>query len=421
MGREHLPIRAPSGALLQSGIPKRTPLPYPLKARGLILRGVVVATYVVDDGDHPGADGSNANGPRSVYCDVIAYSSLSGMRWRSIPQCLVRQDRGGIHDGGVWKPRAATKDITGGPLDPNRGSNPANWDGDHVLIGFIDDSLNLPVILGGIPHPNADAGVGDSSTRQRLQLKVVDGDPRFVKHHGSHFGIDGDGNWLMDSRFAHGGELEEDGSEPAPPTDGKGSHTAKLPLDASHAVVLYDMTDPENPDEKVHLTITKDGLVFEMVEDKTVFTITKDTVVIDVEDGANPVTVTDGEIQLGGDDEEATVDSKLQTELSRVKDDVDNLKWELGAHRHPLPEWPFPLMFGDILELFAQPAVYIIKTQPPINLRTGAEVNPGSSPMDKDASIGEYFGVDIGPTVADLFTGGSDPGDTASDLVTFKS
>ncbi len=427
MGIEHLPVRLPNGPLLQSGIPKRPPLAYPLKARGLMLRGVVVATYVVDDPDHPGADGTNANGPRSVYCDVIAYSSLSGMRWRAISQCLVRQDRGGIHDGEVWKPKAATLDITGGVLDPNRGSNPANWNGDHVLVGFMDDALNLPVILGGIPHPNADAGVGESSTRQRLQLRVVDGDPRFIKHHGSHFGVDCDGNWLVDSRFAHDGELEETGAEPAPPTDGKGSHAAKLPLDGEFTVALYDMADPENPTEKVQLTIDKNGLIMKMVDDKTTLTIAKDTVTIDVENGANPITIRNGEIQLGGDGDKAVTLSGIVDELDRLKADHNDLA-DAVAKTRGVSNWVVNPLIPNPGKPLAQTIKSVVEyvTKQSI-LPTGPEdIVLTNAPLDAEAGVGEF----VPPLPPDpdnllresgLYPGSSVPGDPSSDLVKLKS
>lgn len=66
MSREFRPIRTGSGTLLQSGIPKRSAPFGLLRARGLLLRGVVTATYVVDDPNHPTADDE----PVAVYATV---------------------------------------------------------------------------------------------------------------------------------------------------------------------------------------------------------------------------------------------------------------------------------------------------------------------------------------------------------------
>lgn len=363
-----------------------------------MLRGVVVATYVIDDPDHPGADGANANGPRSVYCDVIAYSSLSGMRWRAISQCLVLQDRGGIHDGGAWKPRAATMDITGGTLDPNRGSNPANWDGDHVLIAFIDDALNIPVILGGIPHPNADAGVGESSIRQRLQLRVVDGDPRFLKHHGSHFGIDGDGNWVMDSRFAHDGKLEEDGSEPDPPTDGKGSQVAKLPLEAAHVATLYDMADPDNPVEKVKVTLTKEVWDLKYVDSG---------LRVYVDDG-------NGLIELGaqGAGDRLVLESKAKDEHEDIRDKVSTLSNEVEKLRSAVDMYFVPLIPNP-----GKPVGQCIPSVITLNINGSAqnvllaeEAEIGAPPVSIEADVGSFNPL--------LLSNGGSASDTNSERVT---
>lgn len=398
MAREHLPIRIPGGPRLQSGIPKRAPRSSPLRARGLLLRGVVVATYVVDDADHPGADGRNANGPRSVYCDVISYSHISGMRWRMISQCLVLQDRGGVHDGGVWKPRAATKDITGGPMDPNRGSNPANWDGDHVLVGFVDDSLNVPVILGGVPHPNADTGATDSQTRRRLQLRVVDGDPRFIKHHGTHFGVDDEGNWILDSRFAHDGELEEDGAESAPATDGKGGQTAKLPLDAAHSTSLYDMTDPENPVQKVRIGLTKNVWDLEFVDSGLQIYVDDDN----------------GLIELGtqGAGDELVLESKALSEHGDIRGKITNLSNEVEKLRMAVNMYFVPLIPNP-----GQPIGQCIPTELAANVGGSAqnvilaeEAKLGAPPVSTDASVGSYNPL--------LLSDGGSASNTNSDRVT---
>lgn len=406
---EHKPIKRANGAMFQAGIPTRRPVSQPTRARGLLMRGVVVATYVVDDDTHPQAQGTTRGGPVTVYCDVITYGSRAGSQTRLIRNCLVLQRRGGLHDGDIWMPKATTRDITGqNNLDRNVGSNSGYWDGDHVLVGFMDDELSLPIILGGVPHPTADAGVdaqGDAGQyRRRLKLRQVDGHPDFTKHHGSYYGIDAQGNHVVDTRFANDGTLSEFGAEAAPPSDGKGTQEAKLPTGAKWELTLQDMSNPATPAAKATLTVDEDKMHllfdggFELLVDNA-----------------------GSAINLGGDGESATVDRLLQDELSRIKGDIDNLKWQLGRHRHPLPEFPVPLTPGDIIETFAQPPLYVVKGQPPINTRTFEEMTPNNALMDIDAATGEFFGVVTGPSIADVLSGGSDPGNTASDTVKLKS
>jgi hypothetical protein len=157
-----------NGTRLQAGVPKRlaTGGNY-IRADGLLLRGVVVATWVVDDPTHA-AKKSTGVDPEVIYCDVLCYSSNPLVKWRVVKNALVAQSVAGIQRGRIWKPRAANIDITKSQLDKiNKGGNPAHWDGDHVLIGFLDNSLNLPIILGAVAHPSIDIGNEDYPIGQR--------------------------------------------------------------------------------------------------------------------------------------------------------------------------------------------------------------------------------------------------------------
>ncbi len=221
------PIQTASGAILQSGVPKTRRRDRAGKARGLLLRGVVVVTYVVDDPANPDALVDNK---AAVYCDCMVFTNIPGSRWVTLPKVLVSQDRGGIHEGRVWKPKAATLDITENAIDANKGTNPANLDGDHVLIGFLNDNLNEPVILKGLPHPVADVGQEDENAGHRLRLKVADGNPDYWKHRGAFYGISKDGDFVVDLTQAYATELGADGHQPTPPGDGStGNCKVKLP------------------------------------------------------------------------------------------------------------------------------------------------------------------------------------------------
>lgn len=247
-------VQMPNGTRLQSGVPKSV-AQHGMSANGLLLRGVVTATYVVDDPDHSFADSTGAR-PTAVYCDVMTYGSFP----QHIRKALVTVERGGLHDGHPWKPKACTKVITGDDLDFNRGVNPALVDGDHVLIGFLNGSFSQPLILKSLPHPSADVGNEGLTTGHRLKLVSGDGDPNLWKHHGTVFGVDTDGNYTVDTTRANDGTLDNDGHESEPPTDGSGKHSILLPQDAEFSVKLLDMADPENPVEVASLTMVKENL-----------------------------------------------------------------------------------------------------------------------------------------------------------------
>lgn len=214
---EHEAKRVGKGTVLQAGIPKHPAATRVVSANGLLLRGVVTTTYVIDDANHPHV----ADDPVAVYCDVLCYSSMAGARWMFFEKAIVSQDRGGLHSGKVWKPRAATRDITGEAMDLNKGTNLANLDGDHVLVGFMDNSLNLPVVLKGLAHPKTDVGQEQETLAgHRLRLKVADGDPDFWKHRGAFYGVSDGGDFEVDLTQAYAADLAVDGKQPTPPDDG---------------------------------------------------------------------------------------------------------------------------------------------------------------------------------------------------------
>jgi len=227
---------------------------------GLLFRGVVIATYVTDDPDYPEPEVTDANiKPVAVYCDVLCYTSMPGTHWIPIPKAMVLQDKGSMHNGRIWKPKATTMDITQNTYNPDGGGNPANYDGDHVLVGFLDGNKNQPIILGGVPHPSHDIGNEPLSSGHRLQLKLADGDPDFFKHHGTFYGVDDNGDWIVDTTFANKGNLDPTGNEEYPPTAaGQGSQTAYLPMNATQRIEFFDMAEPDAPVSKSYQELTKD-------------------------------------------------------------------------------------------------------------------------------------------------------------------
>lgn len=247
------------GTRLQTGIPHYWRKEGTPNANGLLLRGVVTATYVTDDAGHPKFL-DLMNRPSAVYCDVVVYPSIPRQRWFFLTKVLVTQKRGGLHDDDLWKPKAATTNIVTQVLDDVLGANPGNLDGDHVLIGFLNDSFDEPIILKGLPHPSRDVGNDLYSTGKRLKLKLVDGNPNLEKYQGIFYGVDGSGNHIVDSTFGHSGTLLPAGLEPLPDVTGtSGNQTRNLPQNSKHSVVFYNMAAPMVPVEVARFDMTKDA------------------------------------------------------------------------------------------------------------------------------------------------------------------
>lgn len=227
------PYTGQDGSTQQSAMPKKIPgHEAPYRARGAMYRGVVVQTYTVDaDGQTGGGSTTEAAlqssnlsqdaGPPAVYCDVLTYSILPGAKDRLLTRVLVSNNRGGLHNGRVWIPRPAQLNIGTGrrvSLDAlgtiSKSANPADLDGDHVLVGFMDDDLGLPVIISGIPHPSADIGNEQYSGGNRTKLRAVDGEPDYQRHNGVVYGVSGSGDFEVNTRSAHRPNYKSTGEEP---------------------------------------------------------------------------------------------------------------------------------------------------------------------------------------------------------------
>lgn len=225
---------SPTGTRMQSGLPKGSPADGVLRARGMTLQGVVVTVYVYDSHQAANtvADGTT---PNTIYCDVLCYGKHEGV----VPRVLVTHgERAGLQEGDISIPRATTIAVNG-PLDQLQ-TNPAMMDGDHVIIGFLEDDLKKPFILRYMSHPSSDIGNDGNPAGQRMRLKEADGQPRFTKHKGSYWGIDADGNMVFDLTKAHdGSSYQSTGAEPPPLGDGSvGNVTLKLPAMAKVTVQI---------------------------------------------------------------------------------------------------------------------------------------------------------------------------------------
>jgi hypothetical protein len=320
-----------------------------------------------------------------------------------------------------------TLDKTGSGIDLDNLTNPGELDGDHVLVGFMDDNLQAPVILRGIPHPSSDEGNADRAPGRRLKLKVADGDPDFLKHHGSFYGLDGDGGFLADTRFANDGTLNSDGTEKDPGTaNGAGNQVFRLPHDAFHKMEIYDVqTDPDNPELKAEIAFDDTGWKVRFVDEETRIQVEPAKITLDVKNGANPVVIIDGQIQLGGTSDKLVTLSGINAELTRLKDLHNALADAVAKIRFPSELFWNPLIPNPAKPLtqWAKAAIdYVTKT----NLLLGEEVQEGNAPLDEDAGIGEFV-PPIPPDpnnplrTSGLLPGSSVPGDPGSTLGTIES
>lgn len=240
----------------------------PRGANGLLLSGVVVNVYPQVDGGSPFPDGMVPE-PSALFCDVVTYGTREGLYSHFLKGCLILGQ--GMHNGHVWIPRAATMDMTGEVNDPevldSDTFDPMNLDGDHVLIGFRDQNLSLPVVLGRLPHPKQ--GVGNSTLPQaghRMRLKKADGAVDLHKHQGSFYGVDKDGNIILDTTRAHGGDYKADGTEnPAEDT----THGNVVVNVQKQAKLTIRGLDKAGADEKFRVVLEDGKLTVVMGNDAT--------------------------------------------------------------------------------------------------------------------------------------------------------
>ncbi len=207
-----------NGVTTEAGIPTAAYVGHP---GGRTFKGVITAVNVYDStSDLDVLAGSPAF--NAVYVNVLTYGSHTRL-YRNV---LWTSERQGLHEGSIKLPRAARIDI-GGDLNPNT-ANPANLDGDHVIIGFLENDWSQPYVLRSIPHPSSDIGNSDEIIGHRMRVKESDGTPNLQKHNGGFWGIDGTGNFWIDLTKSHAGTYKSDGSEPDAPEDGNsGNVTVK--------------------------------------------------------------------------------------------------------------------------------------------------------------------------------------------------
>lgn len=233
------PSKTARGTTVQSALPTGVRA---VRANGLTVRGVVVAVYVYDTSATELFQNQNVQ-VNDIYVDVLIY----GRHNTVLPRVLWTKARSGLHEGDISLPRAATLDTSGGDLNVAT-AKPQAMDGDHVIVGFLEDDLAQPYVVSSLNHPSSDIGKSDSDPLgQRTRLVAADGNPRLWKHRGSAFGIDTDGNFILDTRTGHGGEYQADGAEPSATQNGSnGNLTATIQPGATVAVTGFEGLNIQN-------------------------------------------------------------------------------------------------------------------------------------------------------------------------------
>lgn len=199
-----IPAKAADGSVISSSSPSHS-LGLQIHPGLLNLRGVVIATY------HPEqvqAATSEELGSRPLLCDVLLYTAIPGTRTAVIPRCLAPNSSGAPGEGRTFRPRPARQNRrTGLPLNAAEiaKGNPMDYDGSHVIVGFLDNNFALPYIQTAIPHPWTS---GD--------LPAYGGEPDMTTHRGVTWGVNDNGDFVVDAAGARDAGLNPDLSEPAP-------------------------------------------------------------------------------------------------------------------------------------------------------------------------------------------------------------
>ena len=192
------------GDILTAGIPSQPSNRYQdtSTVQGWITRAVVLSIRWPEEDDRKASEGKQTN----VLCDVRTYGRYSRVL-RNVP---LLQQAVGLHDASIYIPRPSTQNLSGGPLASGSAAKggveptPAEQlDGDHVLVGFLDNDPKQPVILPfTLGHPSA-----------ARKISKAEGRLRRVRHAGTSIEWSREGDLLLDATTACPQELGPKGAE----------------------------------------------------------------------------------------------------------------------------------------------------------------------------------------------------------------
>lgn len=193
----------PTGDVAQSGV-RRIPQNQhmdPQNTMGWMTPAVILQTYYADEDDR---NGWVAGKQRCMLSDVRTIGRYTRVLSK-VPHLQVVQ---GLWDEDFRTPRSASINLAGGDLvsEPSGSTGPTtseNMDADQVLVAFLDNDPEQPVILPvQFPHPATN-----------YTPKAADGRVRRIRHNGVLIEIDAAGNVTIDARGAAKPELGAAGVE----------------------------------------------------------------------------------------------------------------------------------------------------------------------------------------------------------------
>lgn len=220
--------RLPTGGVITSGLDahRLPPDPRPLRPRSILNRAIVTNTYVTDNPYITSSTGERqplSRSRKSVECDVILVRSMV-----PLSRVPVLQRQHGVNNvNGLWIPRPCTRVISTGegvsfqPVSASRVGGAArretgtpaslfsDLDGDHVLVGFVENDGDYPVILEAFTHEATKRLVvgdmdsigweeGDDSTRGAPYRNE-----HYLAHYGTEVRVNARGDLLIDGVGAY--------------------------------------------------------------------------------------------------------------------------------------------------------------------------------------------------------------------------
>lgn len=205
-GAGFAPARGANGYLVSAGTPKNTKGPSALATGqniGLLVRGVVITRHQDPNGH--------------VFCDVLTYSNIQGGISASVArECRVLNANSGLHKSTPAYPKPSYTNISRGSFPDLNHADPSDLNGDHVLVGFMDQSLRGGVILGCLPHPRQNHGI-KGNPMPHAGLYPGEKEKATTVFKGIEMGPDGDGNIKLDAKYGSAREMSQRGFPPRLP------------------------------------------------------------------------------------------------------------------------------------------------------------------------------------------------------------
>lgn len=209
--------RTATGDIVQAGVRRRPGNAHRdvLNTMGWMTRAVILQSYYADQDDR---NGWVKNTQRAIVSDVRTYGRYS----RTLMKVPHLQNVHGLFDEDFRTPRASSQNIEGGALvtQPSGSQAPTpaeNMDGDHVIIGFLDNDPNQPAVLPFMmAHPKAAYTPGSA-----------DGRVRRIRHQGTLLEWDQNGNFTIDATTAAKQELAQGQEQSNSGTGGKVTFVTK--------------------------------------------------------------------------------------------------------------------------------------------------------------------------------------------------